>query len=397
MRHHWQKDYPTVPNLTEEQIDENSSLKKMLRLAGGSKKVIDFGCATGYLARLLRARGCEVTGLEINASAAKHAEEFCEQVIVADLDYVSLSEILPNQKFDVAIFGDVLEHLRNPWEVLEEVRSILTEEGYVVASIPNVAHGAVRLAMMQGKFQYEQLGLLDNTHLRFFTRQSVIDLFEQAGYTIETIDRTVMPIFDGNWVPKVRKEDFSPEVVQSIEQQEDSDTFQYIVRAFPLTEAGRFFALESKFYRLEEQYEQLQDELKQTKWELASRQPEVNQLQEQLHHAQEQLRQTQEDATQLYQQSQSQLEQVKAALQKTIAELEQARIQHEEVEFDREVLRFRAERFQAKLAKVRQRFKATQAQLQESRGRVEAMETSKFWKLRAKWFGLKHRLGLKGD
>ena len=165
----WKKDYPSPEHLTQENLDENSSLKKMLDLIGEQKQVVDFGCATGYFANLLNSKGCIVTGVEINSDAAKIAEKYCKKVVVTDLDLASITEILPSQEFDVAVFGDVLEHLRNPWKVLEEAQHILKPDGYVVASIPNIAHGSIRLALLQGKFEYMKLGILDDTHLRFFT------------------------------------------------------------------------------------------------------------------------------------------------------------------------------------------------------------------------------------
>ncbi|MDF5728298.1 MAG: class I SAM-dependent methyltransferase, partial [Rhizonema sp. PD38] len=188
MSNNWEKDYPLVSDLSEADLDENSSLKKMSRLVGDNKQVLDFGCATGYFAQLLQSKGCQVTGVEVNPSAAKVAEQYCQKVIVTDLDFVSLGEILPKQTFDVAVFGDVLEHLRDPWKVLQETKQLLKPEGYVVASIPNIAHGAIRLALLQGRFEYMELGILDNTHLRFFTRKSVEKLFEDSGYIVNGIE-----------------------------------------------------------------------------------------------------------------------------------------------------------------------------------------------------------------
>jgi O-antigen biosynthesis protein len=425
MRHHWQKDYPTVPDLTEAELDENSSIKKMLHLIGGGKRVIDFGCATGYLARLLRARGCEVTGIEINERAAKIAESFCEQVIVADLDYVTLTELLPDQKFDVAVFGDVLEHLRNPWEILEEVRQILTSDGYVVASVPNVGHGAVRLALLNGHFQYEPLGLLDNTHLRFFTRETVIDLFEQSGYTIDKIDPTLMPVFSGLWVPKVDRDVFPSELIEKIEQEEDADTFQFVLRAFPLTEEGKYLALESKYSQLLEEHESLQSQMKQLQKSYQDAQQDCQQIHvkaqefyEQSQQFYEQLQNAQQELTKAHSYLSTretellqQLEQQRAEIASLNAHLEASQLQAAQLyndllesQRDQEVQRFRSERFNKNLEKARanvQRLKAerneTQSSLENAQSEIAAMKTSKFWKLRSKWFGFKDTLGLRGD
>ena len=95
----WQKDYPTFTDFSEADLDENNSFKKMAKFIENDKSVVDFGCATGYFAQLLGQKGCTVTGVEINSNAAKVAEQYCEQVIVADLDFTVLTDILPEQAF----------------------------------------------------------------------------------------------------------------------------------------------------------------------------------------------------------------------------------------------------------------------------------------------------------
>ena len=76
--------------------------------------------------------------------------------------------------------GDVLEHLKDPWAILGNIKENLKPDGYVVASIPNIAHGAIRLALLEGRFDYTSLGILDDTHLRFFTRESIFELFRKS-------------------------------------------------------------------------------------------------------------------------------------------------------------------------------------------------------------------------
>lgn len=235
----WQKDYPSTEEVTEESLDDNSSLKKMLNLVedGRDRDVIDFGCATGYLSNLLQKKGCTVTGIEINVDAAKIAEKYCQQVIVADLDFVSLTAILPSHKFDVAMFGDVLEHLRNPSKTLKETKQILKEDGYVIASIPNIAHAAIRLSLLQGRFEYTDLGILDNTHLKFFTRKTVKDLFEKAGYLVEIIDCTKLDCFsESSLIPQNEISEFHVDTIRKIQEDEDCDTLQFIIRAYPLSQ-----------------------------------------------------------------------------------------------------------------------------------------------------------------
>src|SRR5205807_1264204 len=106
---------------------------------------------------------------------------------------------------------------------------LLVPEGYVVASVPNIAHGAVRLALMQGRFDYRDVGLLDETHLRFFTRRSLEELFKESGLAIAELRRTTAPIWETE-IP-LRREDFSDEVVEEVEADPESTTYQFVATA----------------------------------------------------------------------------------------------------------------------------------------------------------------------
>jgi hypothetical protein len=108
---------------------------------------------------------------------------------------------------------------------------LLADRGSVVASIPNIAHGSVRLALLAGRFDYQDLGLLDSTHVRFFTRSSVEDLFREAGMVPIDVRRTTAGFFDTP-VP-VREGEFAPEVVDSVRADPESTTYQFVLRAAP--------------------------------------------------------------------------------------------------------------------------------------------------------------------
>jgi O-antigen biosynthesis protein len=275
----------SYPDLEASLLDENSSLTKMLGLIGNNKRVVDFGCATGYFAHLLAQQQCVVTGIEINPEAAKAAEQYCQEVIVADLDFISVKQILAEHEFDVAIFGDVLEHLRNPWKVLRDTKQILKADGYVVASIPNIAHGAIRLALLQGKFEYTELGILDNTHLRFFTRKTVEDFLENSGYLLKDIERTKLSFLaKNNLVPQININDFDRELIKKMQQDEDIDTLQFIVKAVPST-------LEARLENLQNRYNKLFQESQTTQSELQQSHRTIDQLQSGLQHELDELAQ----------------------------------------------------------------------------------------------------------
>ena len=200
-------------------------------LVGHNKTVLDVGCATGYLARVLREHGCKVSGAEVDPDAAREAEPFLEKVVVGDLDSMNLAAAFSGETFDTIVFGDVLEHLRDPLPTLRQARTLLSPGGSVIVSVPNVAHGAVRLSLLHGKFPYRPLGLLDNTHLRFFTRDGLEDLMREAGLVMIDTRRSVAGIFETEL--EIKREDYDPALVDEISKDLDATTYQFVVRAVP--------------------------------------------------------------------------------------------------------------------------------------------------------------------
>jgi len=217
--------YEGIVDLT----NDNSSQVFAVEMIGGNKRVLEFGCASGYVSRVLRDRGCRVVGIEIDPEFASQAKEFCEDVIIGNAEELDLESTLAERSFDVAVFGDVLEHMTDPLGILRRVRQWLVPDGYVVASLPNIAHGAVRLALLDGRFEYTPEGLLDETHLRFFTHDTIKDLFHQAGFVLVETRRTHVGIFESE-IP-LRREDYDPDVLARIEADPEATTYQFVVKA----------------------------------------------------------------------------------------------------------------------------------------------------------------------
>jgi len=211
--------------------NEGTSHAQIVDLVGFNKRVLDVGCASGYLAAVLRERGCSVWGVEMDPRAAAEGAEHFERVVVGDLETMDLGEELPSLEFDVVVFGDVLEHLRDPLPVLRRSRGLLARGGSVVVSVPNVAHGAIRLALLRGEFTYRELGLLDSTHVRFFTRDNLELLMNQAGFVMVDTRRTVAGIFDTEIA--IKPEDYSESLVEEVLEDRDATTYQFVVRAVP--------------------------------------------------------------------------------------------------------------------------------------------------------------------
>ena len=157
-------------------------------------RVLDVGCGTGDFSRIMNERlGCEVVGIEPNDERATCAESNGVQVCRGYLG-ASLAPTLGT--FDFVLFMDVLEHVADPVELLTEARGFLREGGQVVLSVPNVAHWTVRLKLLTGRFDYRPTGIMDATHLRWFTMRTIREVVESAGF--EVMQQTVSR---GAWMP----------------------------------------------------------------------------------------------------------------------------------------------------------------------------------------------------
>jgi 2-polyprenyl-3-methyl-5-hydroxy-6-metoxy-1,4-benzoquinol methylase len=165
---------------------------------GEPGRVLELGCAAGMFGKVLKERhpGTHVTGIEAGRAAAEKAATRIDRVICARIEEVDFGAngIGPGT-FDLVIAGDILEHLHNPWSVLARLRPLIAPGGRVVASIPNVRNLTVISALvLNGRFQYAERGLLDITHLRFFTFNEIRAMLEQTGYELEGYLSTLSPL-----------------------------------------------------------------------------------------------------------------------------------------------------------------------------------------------------------
>jgi len=148
--------------------------------------VLDLGCGTGALGKALKARQtCRVAGVELNKDAAAIAAKSLDKVYCDNLNRLDLS--IEEQRYDCLILGDILEHLVAPWQVLKKMVGTLLPDATVIASVPNIAHPWIISQLQKGLFRYEPAGILDVTHLRFFTKTTIGQLFYKAGLKITSI------------------------------------------------------------------------------------------------------------------------------------------------------------------------------------------------------------------
>lgn len=161
----------------------------------GVKAVLDVGCSRGATGRALRARGvARIVGIEPDPEDAAAAAEVYDRVLPSRLESAA-GELL--EKFDAVLFGDVLEHLADPSEALVLAREWLAPGGVVVASVPNIGHWSIVDDLLRGRFDYVPYSLLSGTHVRFFTRRTLADLFESSGYRIREIGTVALPASPG--------------------------------------------------------------------------------------------------------------------------------------------------------------------------------------------------------
>lgn len=150
------------------------------------KFVLDVGCSGGGFGKLLKEKlGCRVWGVEPTDAAAvavENLDKVYHDIFHSGLDF-------GNNKFDAIVFNDVLEHLSNPWEALSFSKTLLRKNGYLIASIPNVqCYSVVKDLVLHGNWTYTASGIMDKTHLRFFTRNSIISMFKDTGYEPVTVE-----------------------------------------------------------------------------------------------------------------------------------------------------------------------------------------------------------------
>lgn len=202
-----------------------------------SSKLIEIGCSTGALAREYKKdnTACFYTGLEVDREYAKLAERYCDEVIHRDIETCTEDFFLSRLDTDCWIFGDTLEHLKDPWLILSRIRKVIPDTGTVVACIPNAQHWSIQAKLNSGDFVYAESGLLDRTHLRWFTRKTIIEMFAAAGFEISHgISRIFEEPGRDRALEAIRSMastmGTNPDLAAS-----DATPLQYVVRAVPVT------------------------------------------------------------------------------------------------------------------------------------------------------------------
>ncbi len=216
-------------------LDPNAedSLAKIARQITSGAAILDIGCAVGELGRYLtEQKHCVVDGIEANPDAAAIARSSYRRVWEADLETASMEELLGESRYQYIVCADVLEHLRDPGQLLRQIANFLAPSGKLLVSIPNIAHVGVFLELFSGDFRYREEGLLDRTHLRFFTRRSFLHFLADNGFAGQVVDRTIVDLQQSEFAA-IPLETISPSLLREMQGWDDNITYQFIVEAHP--------------------------------------------------------------------------------------------------------------------------------------------------------------------
>jgi 2-polyprenyl-3-methyl-5-hydroxy-6-metoxy-1,4-benzoquinol methylase len=228
--------YQSVIDVNNKNNSHTIAIDFIAEKAGDQKlRILDVGCSAGYLGEYFKTLGHHVTGIDINAEAIEVAKGYLDEVYCESLDTFFARTFA--QKFDAVIFGDVLEHVTNSEEILKKTAQHLSPTGFVVASIPNVSHLAVRAMLLEGRWEYADLGLMDRDHLRFFTKESIHKLFADASYEIHHIKPVKLDVATVNQLCHM---DLNPRFIKYAQiftgGDDSADVFQYVTIATPHAE-----------------------------------------------------------------------------------------------------------------------------------------------------------------
>lgn len=170
-------------------LDPDDAGMKLASFIEPQSRVLDVGCGTGVVTEIIRQqKSASIIGIEPDVERVRCATA---RGLDVHLGILSPEFIQEHGPFDYIVFADVLEHLPNPAEIVTLAKTGLRPGGSVVASIPNVAHWFVRTDLLAGRFDYQDCGIMDATHLRWFTRRTIGEFFERLGFQITALDCTV--------------------------------------------------------------------------------------------------------------------------------------------------------------------------------------------------------------
>lgn len=218
--------------------DSQDSLAKLARLVQPASRVLDLGAGPGVLGRyLVEQLGCTMDGVEGNPAAAAEAAPWYRRMECADLERINLTERFSGCRYDFVLCADILEHLRRPGDLLAQLINLLAPNGRVLASVPNVAYAGLIADLLAGEFRYRPEGLLDETHLRFFTLTSLSRLLEQHGLRVIAVDAALRDVRESEFTDRYW-DALPPALTRTLLGRPEALVYQFIVTAAAASEVA---------------------------------------------------------------------------------------------------------------------------------------------------------------
>lgn len=215
-------------DITIASADQNSSQGKILSQIKPGSKVLECGCATGYMTKWMKEKlDCKVSVIEIDKACFEIAKAYAEDSFCGDLSREDWCSYYAGQQFDYVLFADVLEHLSDPLRILTLATGFLKNDGKVMISIPNIAHNDVILKLTEDSFDYTETGLLDNTHVHFWGRNNIEAFCQKAGLSIVRMDGTILP-FKKTEQAYGTYEDKDCRIVEGLSDRALGEVYQYV-------------------------------------------------------------------------------------------------------------------------------------------------------------------------
>lgn len=217
-------------------LNERTSLSVLAGHVRPQAQILDLGCGSGALgAFLAEYKQCICDGVTLSQEEARHAAPFYRQVHVADLEDCDLEQLFGEARYDYIVCADVLEHLRQPERILAACRERLAPQGRLLISVPNAGYSGLVAELLHGEFRYRQEGLLDRTHLRFFTRRSLSRFLAEQGWQVDDIDTIDRALPESEF--RVAYDSLPPAVARHLLATPDALAYQFIASATPVAQA----------------------------------------------------------------------------------------------------------------------------------------------------------------
>lgn len=212
-------------------LDGTDSLSRIALAIPANSEVLDVGTGTGALGEFLaNQHNCLLDGVNYNAAEIALARPYYRALHVANLEQTLLSQLFGKQRYDFIVFADVLEHLRNPAQILSDARKLLKTDGRIIISLPNIAYAGVIADLLAGQFNYTEEGILDQTHVQFFTRKSLHQLLCKCGFKPTRWDQIIRQPGDSEFRHRY-PDALPPALWQALSGCPDALTYQFIVEA----------------------------------------------------------------------------------------------------------------------------------------------------------------------